>query len=198
MTFRKHSWQRINGLNFFFLLALFSRDISSIFKYYEGFMESWNCSEIDHTLEMNSPHCLGPVWARAYKYAIRRVGKWKMQLLDPWMFIFYIMTGITLDKQFICKVTQNPQLTPTMYIQNVQGWHTYLVSCITWIIVDLTWNDCYYTKQFKVVVLWSRLWIVPAIFNSLYSVYSRTFSSCKQNKTKIKSKTAIWGINLYL
>ena len=56
---------------------------------------------------MNSPHCLGPVWARAYKYAIRRVGKWKMQLLDPWMFIFYIMTGITLDKQFICKVTQN-------------------------------------------------------------------------------------------
>ena len=73
---------------------------------------------------MNSPHCLGPVWARAYKYAIRRVGKWKMQLLDPWMFIFYIMTGITLDKQFICKVTQNPQLTPTMYIQNVQGWHT--------------------------------------------------------------------------
>ena len=72
-----------------------------------------------------------------------------MQLLDPWMFIFYIMTGITLDKQFICKVTQNPQLTPTMYIQNVQGWHTYLVSCITWIIVDLTWNDFYYTKRFK-------------------------------------------------
>ena len=62
---------------------------------------------------MNSPHCLGPVWARAYKYAIRRVGKWKMQLLDPWMFIFYIMTGITLDKQFICKVTQNPP--PTTY-----------------------------------------------------------------------------------
>ena len=58
LTFRKHSWQRINGLNFFFLLALFSRDISSIFKYYESFMESWNCSEIDHTSEMNSPHCV--------------------------------------------------------------------------------------------------------------------------------------------
>ena len=70
-----------------------------------------------------------------------------MQLLDPWMFIFYIMTGITLDKQFICKVTQNPQLTPTMYIQNVQGWHTYLVSRLTCIIVGLTRNDYHKYKK---------------------------------------------------
>ena len=115
-----------------------------------------------------------------------------MQLLDPWMFIFYIMTGITLDKQFICKVTQNPQLTPTMYIQNVQGWHTYLVSCITWIIVDLTWNDCYYTKKFKVVVLWSQLWIVPAIFNSRSMIrHVGSNTACALGLLAVASKTRL-------